>query len=323
MEPRFRHDFSRVPILTTRPQSHSGELVVGASHYQCEREADANASRVAATTDTAGRRSDFGAVRIHTDSRAAESADSINASAYTIRNHIVFGADRYAPQTAGGRALLAHELTHVLQQTASAAGVLQRSPDEGKKEKGEEKAAIKFRGCDKDQQSKITEAIKQADGLASRAVQALEREYPLGYESSAMDAHFGKLGSDQKATILDRYKHVHTNLGNKTYTCNKKGKEVKEGKEVVDVCAQAECPGNKITVFPDFGKKTCPAGPVLLHEAIHNAGGCDDINKGASYPPSSSEDNAYSYEYFALAVAAGYKTPELGTHKPSAPKVKN
>ena len=70
-------------------------------------------------------------------------------------------------------------------------------------------------------------------------------------------------------------------------------------------------PGNNITLFPDFGKKVPP--PSMLHEAIHNAGGCDDINKGNSYPPSSSEDNAYSYEYFALDVTAGYKTPELGS----------
>jgi hypothetical protein len=76
-------------------------------------------------------------------------------------------------------------------------------------------------------------------------------------------------------------------------------------------------------LFPDFGKETCPAGPVLLHEAIHNAGGCDDVNKGESYPPSSSEDNAYSYEYFALEVATESKTPELGTHTPSKPKVKD
>jgi hypothetical protein len=324
MESRFGYDFSRVPVFTTQPQSRSRELVVGAAHNQYEREADANASHVVATTETRGRRADFSDVRIHTDSRAAKSADAVNARAYTVGNHIVFGSSRYAPQATEGKVLLAHELTHVLQQTPSTVGVLQRSPDEGKKEKGEENPATKFPGCDKDQQSKITDAIKQADALASRAVRAFEREYILPSESSARDAHFGKkLGTDQKATILDRYKHVHTNLENKMYSCDRKGKKVKEGKGVVDVCAQAECPGNKITLFPDFGKETCPAGPVLLHEAIHNAGGCDDVNKGESYPPSSSEDNAYSYEYFALEVATESKTPELGTHTPSKPKVKD
>ena len=61
---------------------------------------------------------DFSKVRIHTDSRAAASAKSLNARAYTVGNNIVFGPGRFAPQTSEGRHLLAHELTHVVQQTA-------------------------------------------------------------------------------------------------------------------------------------------------------------------------------------------------------------
>lgn len=59
---------------------------------------------------------DFNNVRIHTDERAARSARSINALAYTIGNDIVFGEDQYAPMTQEGQRLLAHELTHVVQQ---------------------------------------------------------------------------------------------------------------------------------------------------------------------------------------------------------------
>lgn len=62
---------------------------------------------------------DLSAVRIHADADAAASADVQLARAYTFGNHIVFGPDRYAPRTAGGRRLLAHELAHVLQQTQS------------------------------------------------------------------------------------------------------------------------------------------------------------------------------------------------------------
>ena len=61
---------------------------------------------------------DFSRVRIHNDSRAAESARLVNALAYTVGENIVFGAGQHAP-TASGRQLLAHELTHVLQQGAS------------------------------------------------------------------------------------------------------------------------------------------------------------------------------------------------------------
>jgi hypothetical protein len=63
---------------------------------------------------------DFSKVRIHTDSRAAASARSLNARAYTVGNSVVFNAGRYAPQTTEGRRLLAHELTHVVQQSSPA-----------------------------------------------------------------------------------------------------------------------------------------------------------------------------------------------------------
>ncbi|MEV0825088.1 eCIS core domain-containing protein [Nonomuraea rubra] len=60
---------------------------------------------------------DFGGVRVHADAAAATAARAVNASAFTVGSHIVFGAGRYAPATAAGRALLAHELTHVVQQS--------------------------------------------------------------------------------------------------------------------------------------------------------------------------------------------------------------
>jgi hypothetical protein len=62
---------------------------------------------------------DLGGVRIHADQSAASAAGALNARAFTAGHHVFFGTDRYAPGTATGRALLAHELTHVLQQAAS------------------------------------------------------------------------------------------------------------------------------------------------------------------------------------------------------------
>jgi hypothetical protein len=63
--------------------------------------------------------SDFSQVRVHTDKKAAESAWQVNALAYTAGRDIVFGAGLYAPGTGVGRRLLAHELSHVLQQGAA------------------------------------------------------------------------------------------------------------------------------------------------------------------------------------------------------------
>jgi hypothetical protein len=76
---------------------------------------------------------DFGNVRVHTGARAAESARSIQARAYTVGSDVVFGAGMYAPNTTAGRRLLTHELTHVLQQAAfsGAHGRVQRAGGEG------------------------------------------------------------------------------------------------------------------------------------------------------------------------------------------------
>jgi hypothetical protein len=59
---------------------------------------------------------DFTNVQLHTDHEASQSARALNASAYTVGNHIVVDRDFYRPSTPRGRRLLAHELAHVVQQ---------------------------------------------------------------------------------------------------------------------------------------------------------------------------------------------------------------
>ena len=58
----------------------------------------------------------FSDVRIHTDATAAGTAKSINAKAFTLGRDIVFGSGQYMPDSSSGKRLLAHELTHVMQQ---------------------------------------------------------------------------------------------------------------------------------------------------------------------------------------------------------------
>lgn len=71
---------------------------------------------------------DFGSVRVHDGPQAAAAAQGLHAQAYTAGRDVVFGAGAYAPHTAVGRHLLAHELTHVLQQGGSGRAALQRQP---------------------------------------------------------------------------------------------------------------------------------------------------------------------------------------------------
>jgi hypothetical protein len=63
---------------------------------------------------------DFSNVKIHTDPEANESAHHLSALAYTHNNHIVFGSNQHQPQTDAGKKLMAHELTHVVQNKGNA-----------------------------------------------------------------------------------------------------------------------------------------------------------------------------------------------------------
>jgi len=71
---------------------------------------------------------DFGAVRVHTDGQANHLTRSVNALAFTHGSDVVFGSGQYQPETPGGKHLLAHELTHVVQQTG---GIPRRADKDG------------------------------------------------------------------------------------------------------------------------------------------------------------------------------------------------
>jgi hypothetical protein len=130
-EPRFGHEFSHVRTHVHGTVPVPARLAIGAPHNELEEEADTVALR--ALNQSASfhdRRYDFSAVRIHTDAKAAESAQVMSSHAYTVGNDIIFAAGQFAPGTNAGRRLLAHELTHVVQQQnggTSTKGVLQRA----------------------------------------------------------------------------------------------------------------------------------------------------------------------------------------------------
>lgn len=85
---------------------------------------------------------EFSAVRVHSDARAADSAEAVNALAYTVGRDLVFGANQYAPRTSAGRRLIAHELAHVVQQSAAdTAWPLQVEPPSAVSETESEHAA--------------------------------------------------------------------------------------------------------------------------------------------------------------------------------------
>jgi hypothetical protein len=96
---------------------------------------------------------EFSAVKVHSDGRAATSARSVGALAYTIGPHIAFAPGYYSPDTASGQRLLAHELVHVIQQkglqrgNARASPTIQRQDDTQAIGPGNELAHVIQQGC--------------------------------------------------------------------------------------------------------------------------------------------------------------------------------
>lgn len=120
METQFAHTEARVTRMTTVP-SHLGD-----AGDRREHEADRLAQ---ARTSSPGRRGvDLSGVRIHTGAEAGRSAAALRASAYTAGSDIVFAPGRFAPDTASGRHVLAHEIAHVIQNSRAPreASVLRR-----------------------------------------------------------------------------------------------------------------------------------------------------------------------------------------------------
>lgn len=122
--------------IAARATETSSEAVVGTDAAADAREMEFEGTApesVAAVLDSGGHPLDeevraelegaygesFEDVRVHTGTQAAESTDDVGARAYTVGKHVVFDQGEYAPETAAGKELVAHELTHVTQQGGS------------------------------------------------------------------------------------------------------------------------------------------------------------------------------------------------------------
>ncbi len=110
---------------------------------------------------------DFDHVRVHADGHAAESAQAIHAWAYTVGSDVVFGEGQYQPGTSEGQRLLAHELTHVVQQGAGQF-IIQRA------------VAL----VDDDYKALAQQLHKALGGLGTKALPARLVTWMMGYKES-------------------------------------------------------------------------------------------------------------------------------------------
>ncbi len=125
MEPRFGYDFSRTPVHPVNSIASNSMIKIGQAKDDYEKEADSTADRIMRMRDLGMPKEqkprqywDLSRIRVHTDAKAADSARSVNAQAFTSGQEILFGAGQFEPGTESGRKLIVHELVHVAQQNS-------------------------------------------------------------------------------------------------------------------------------------------------------------------------------------------------------------
>ena len=216
---------------------------------------------------------DFSHVRVHTDARARQSAASVGALAFTVGNHVVFGDRQYAPESNQGRKLLAHELTHTVQQSG---GVLQRkAADQPKEPKAD------FSGCDEPMQNDLRGKQGPALDHVRRAIQSLSAGWDKmnPADRSAFQRFFDPAGSGEiddgfVKDVRANYQRILGYMSSLTFDCDLSSKTL---------CGSGEkwCVGGRLMwtcfgalhVCPDAYRKAGDPFKIetMIHESVHNA----------------------------------------------------
>jgi Domain of unknown function (DUF4157) len=259
---------------------------------------------------------DFSKLRVHTDVKAAESARSVNALAYTAGRHIVFEEGQYSPNSIAGRQVLAHELTHVMQQQGvpASAGLVHRKAAPPK--------VPTFRDCTEKTtlSSKPNQDLEKARVFASylvyAAIGALAKNDGSKTYRTALARHFITPTSDERKAILRNFRMIWSYL--------QKPENIRCAASDEDVVACESDPESGVTAAFEDNTETVLCSPfwlarlpcqaiTLIHEAAHGRG----IDVGGipyTHPPYRG-----SAEYPALRTAAkAGETTSARINNPSA-----
>ncbi len=251
---------------------------------------------------------DLGQVRVHADAKAAESARATNALAYTVGRDIVFGVGEYAPQTEQGRRLLAHELTHVVQQSGVVGGA---SPPV---------RLMRTIAYDPDcqpRQDEVEGNVPRAQASAARWALAAAAALATPQDvASLLRRHFNVEATDTASVgqIRNIFETIASCLSSDGYTYHCRPDSDSRCQEPDgEVYAGFAYPGGFDIYFCDpypyqdfFGHKSLI--DTVLHEAAHahdSGFNHDTYEHESGYPGPSPLTNADSYSSFARDAALG------------------
>lgn len=251
---------------------------------------------------------DLGAVRVHTGADAVGQAAKFAAHAYTVGEHVVFGAGQYQPASESGRRLLAHELAHVIQQRSGQGGgaLLRKSS---------------FKGCTGNQPNEIDAAVEEGRKALNRAAGVVGSAYgqpahmKAAHRQLLLD-HFHTTDQDDLRDILGTYISIQGAFAKGlSFQCETSCPKTPKSQ----VCGYAynhQWFGGSGPIHICFDPAGCnfsPPTPVanqtalVIHEAAHRHAGIDDkaYRWEAAYPKLSVKqamDNADSYAWFATLL---------------------
>ena len=283
---------------------------------------------------------DFGNVRVHSYAAAQQSAQEVSAIAYTFGNDIVFAAGRYAPTTSEGRRLIAHELTHVVQQsnadairpvqnteqmpvrtfrpTATAAPYMARqaAPAYGEACSRDPNKVdpCQLVRCLPRQQTTATADFATALRYVNASVTALAAVPLSGFTSRAMAWYFGGHDTKTISSVSARLGCIATSLASapNRYGCHPDydalGYTCAGGARLCGHLARNICFTNS-----HFGSNPRTRAITAIHEAAHLEGMSSgsartnpDIyehqNRFLDISPAQAVQNADSYALFAAAI---------------------
>ncbi|KAA2239287.1 DUF4157 domain-containing protein [Chitinophaga agrisoli] len=246
---------------------------------------------------------DFSDVRIHTGGYASQLSNDLQAQAFTVGNDIYFNSGKFAPESDSGKHLLAHELTHVVQQSGGIGRKIQRLGANP--------------GCTATQRRDIHQFIFDAGAWVRNALVKLETRPITAQVRAAMTRHFGIAATEANiATIAARLRTARTEMYTVDINC-------------LDAAGHALCADRGgLTLVPGghaFSICTNIAfGPtadatyrraLVLHEAFHSAfaamGAADDAYSGwrghsgttAGYPGPTPLNNADAYTSLVIDLS--------------------
>lgn len=236
---------------------------------------------------------DFSKVRVHADAKAADSARSVGALAYAVGQDVVLGAGRYAPGTAEGLGLLAHELTHVVQQGGTA-GTPQAKPAGGDTGDASEHeadrnaeavrhdfprfpaptpappAAQAWAGCAAEKTGQLGSDLADAVSWVSQAISDAQAAGRPARTTGALGRYLSTDPAHVSGTILPKLQTILTELkrGASNFRCQTEAQCLQVFKDGANAYS-----GHPITLCPGYFEIDSLGRPTtLIHEAGHNAG---------------------------------------------------